>query len=299
GGGGGGAGGSIILNASVVSGSVTANAQGAQGSNSSNHTSDCMGPGGGGGGGTVWASGASFPAAVSAVVNGGANGVVYGTTASCLGSANSATSGSAGQALSGYALPVGTGPVCATLVVSPLEYFNGIRTDGGVVLSWGFVLQAAGTDFVIQRSTDMTHFEPVATVAGQQDLAVYSYADGDAPASEALAYRLAWKNAAGDWSFSRIVAVPGRPGPEEGSIRLFPNPAIDQVSINVSSSGTGLATLTIAGALGQSLAVRPVVLHIGLNSYKVPVATLAPGAYFLVLSAGDRRIVRSFIKKKE
>lgn len=293
GGGGGGAGGAIVLNASTVSGAITANARGAQGSNSSNHTSDCMGPGGGGGGGTVWAAGTVFPAAVSAVVSGGANGVVYGTSAPCVGSANSATAGSAGQALSGYVLPVGTGPVCVMLAASPLEYFSGVRSDRNVILSWKFAQTVADEDFVIQRSTDMSHFDSIATVTN------YGYMDSEAPAGAALAYRLTWKNVAGDWSYSRIVVVPGIPGPDEGSIRLFPNPAFDQVTINVSSSTVGNASLTIANALGQSLVVRPVMLHNGMNRLIVPLGALAPGAYFLVLNTGGRRMVRSLIKKKE
>jgi len=297
GGGGGGAGGSIILNSSAVSGAITANAQGAQGSNSSNHTSDCMGPGGGGGGGTVWAAGASFPAAVSAVVSGGANGVVFGTTGPCVGSANSATSGTAGQALTGYVLPVGTGPVCTTLAVSPLEYFNAVRTEQGVVLSWAFTLPATG--FVIQRSTDISHFDSVATVGALQDLTVYSYTDGEAPAAEALAYRLAWKSAGGGWSYSRIVVVPGRPGPDGGSMRVFPNPATDQVTVAVNSTAAGGASLTIANALGQSLFVIPVTLHSGVNTITLPVDRLATGTYFLILKYNERKMVRAFLKKKK
>jgi len=51
GGGGGGAGGTIILNATTISGAITALANGGQGSNSSEFVNDCTGPGGGGGGG--------------------------------------------------------------------------------------------------------------------------------------------------------------------------------------------------------------------------------------------------------
>ena len=295
GGGGGGAGGSIILNASAIGGAITANAQGAQGSDASNHTSDCMGPGGGGGGGTVWVAGGAFPAAVSAVVSGGANGVVFGTTATCVGSANSATSGTAGQALTGYVLPVGTGPVCTILAVSPLEYFTAVRSEQGVVLSWAFALHA--TDFVIQRSTDMTHFDSAADVAYSQDLTVYSYTDGEAPGSEALAYRLAWKDAAGGWSYSRIVAVPGAPGPDGGSMRVFPNPATDQVSVAVNSTAAGGGTLTIANALGQALVVRSVMIHAGLNTVSMSVDRLAAGTYFLILKYNERKMVRAFLKK--
>jgi hypothetical protein len=228
------------------------------------------------------------------VVSGGANGVVYGTSAPCVGSANSATSGSAGQALSGYVLPVGTGPVCVPLAASPLDYFNAVRAEQGVVLSWALV--QAMTSVVVQRSTDMSHFDPIA-VEGLRDFNVHSYTDEEAPASEALGYRLAWKDAAGGWSYSRIVVVPGKPGPDGGSIRVFPNPATDQVTVAVSSSAAGGASLTIANALGQSLVVRPVMIHTGLNTFLIDVDRLAAGTYFLVLKYNERKMVRVFVKK--
>ena len=299
GGGGGGAGGSIVLNASSVGGAVLADAEGAQGSNASAHTSDCMGPGGGGGGGVVWAAG-GFPAAVSAVVNGGANGVITGSTAACNGAANSATSGSTGQALGGYVLPEGTGPVCVTLAVSPLQYFRGVRADEGVVLSWAFAVAPLSDDlryFVIQRSADLLHFDSLTAVA-LHDLAGYSYTDAMA-GDGVLAYRLAWQNAGGDWSYSRIVTVAGRPGPDEGSMRLFPNPATDRVTLTVVSTAAGHASLTVSNALGQSLQVRTVALHSGLNTVIVPLSGLAPATYFLILNSAGRRMVRPFFKKKE
>ncbi|WP_431215949.1 T9SS type A sorting domain-containing protein [Puia sp. P3] len=282
-----------MLNAGSFSGAITADAEGAGGSDASSHTSDCMGPGGGGGG--VWSGRqGDFPQPVSAVVNGGVNGVVTGSTGGCNGNANSATGGSAGQPLGGYVLPEGTGPVCVPLAASPLQDFRGVRADQGVVLSWTFA--AAPTDgiryVVIQRSQDLSHFDSLAR-RGVTDDSYTDVAAGDG----ALAYRLAWQNAAGEWSYSRIVTVARRPGPDGGSVRLFPNPASDRVTMTVVSTASGAAFLTVSNALGQSLLVRPVVLRGGLNGFVVPLGGLAPGVYFLVLNSDGRRIVKSFIRE--
>jgi hypothetical protein len=181
-----------------------------------------------------------------------------------------------------------------TLAASPLQNFRGVREDQVVVLSWTFATVSADgiRNVVIQRSQDLSHFDSLA----DRDITDDSYTDVSA-GDGALAYRLAWQNAAGEWSYSRIVTVARRPGPDGGSVRLFPNPASDQVTMTVVSTASGASFLTVSNALGQSLLVRPVVLRGGLNSFVVPLGGLAPGVYFLVLNSEGRRFVRSFIKE--
>lgn len=303
GGGGGGAGGTIVLNASTISGTINADASGANGSNSSNRVNDCTGPGGGGGGGAVWAAGAVFPGAVIATVNGGANGVVSSgnTKASCTGASNGATAGNAGNALTGYTLPVSSGPVCVALASPALEYFNAVRNGEDILLSWALVSPETVTDirnFTVQRSSDLSHFVTLGILSSSKDSTTYRYTDNDANGSAALDYRLAWQNAAGEWLYSRIVSVPGRPGPDENSIRLYPDPAANYVNLTVVSTSNEIATLSISSSLGQALLTRQVSLFKGLNTISVPLGTLAPATYFLVLQSGATRLVKPFLKKR-
>ncbi|GGA86619.1 T9SS type A sorting domain-containing protein [Puia dinghuensis] len=304
GGGGGGAGGTIVLNAATITGSITAQAYGGRGSDASNLVNDCTGPGGGGGGGIIWAAGGVFPAAVSATVTGGANGVVSSGNSklSCQGASNGATSGAAGLSQSGYTLPVSAGPVCTILASPALQYLNASRGDQDVILTWGLSSSAAATDirsFIIQRSTDLAHFDSLATLPCSQAVIDYQYTDAAVNIDGAVAYRLAWKDDAGDWSYSRIVAVPGMPGPDAASIRLYPNPATDHLTMTVISNSGGDAAITVSNALGQSLLIKPVTLHRGLNTISVALNTLAPATYFLVLESAGRRLVKPFLKRNE
>ncbi|HEV3250928.1 MAG TPA: hypothetical protein VGZ71_08250, partial [Puia sp.] len=138
GGGGGGGAGTIVINAGKIVGSIRAEAKGARGADASNGVPDCTGPGGGGGGGIVWVAGASFPAAITASINGGNNGVVSVNSSkvpSCVGSSNGATPGGNGITLTGYVAPSASVSVCTVLPVSDLEYFKGnLRTDGAELL---------------------------------------------------------------------------------------------------------------------------------------------------------------------
>ena len=304
GGGGGGAGGTIVLNASAITGTITADASGANGSNSSNRVNDCTGPGGGGGGGMIWASGLAFPGAVSGTVNGGANGVVSSgnTKTACQGSPNGAASGLAGLRLSGYAVPLSSGPVCVALASPLLQYFNATRAGQDVLLSWALTSPETATDirnFSVQRSSDLTHFSTLATLTCSKDSMSYRYSDDAANGDAVLAYRLTWQNAAGEWLYSRIVAVPGRPGPDESSIRLYPDPADDYLTMTVVSTTDETAALSISNALGQALLSRQISLFKGLNTISIPLGTLAPATYFLVLQSAGNRLVKPFLKKNQ
>jgi hypothetical protein len=302
GGGGGGAGGTIILNATSISGTITASAAGGQGSNSSNRVNDCTGPGGGGGGGIIWAAGASFPAAVTASVNGGVNGIVSpgNTKTSCQGASNGATSGAAGLAKSGYAPPATGGSVCVALAESALQSFNAVPSGGEVALAW--TLSSSPTvsgirNFVVQRATDPGGWEDLATVPGAVDSITYHYTDPAQGIIGPVSYRLAWQDRTGAWYYSRIVQLTLTPAPGTSTLTLQPNPAVDRLTITVYCGTAENAVITVSDVLGQSLFSLPVPLRAGINTVMVPLRNLAPAVYILSLDRASGRQVKEFIKK--
>jgi len=302
--GGGGAGGAIVLNASSVTGAITASAKGAKGSNSSNRVNDCTGPGGGGGGGAIWAAGASFPAAVAATVTGGANGIVSlgNTKTSCQGLANGATSGAAGATPSGYQAPSSIGTTCTVLALADLKYFKADASGTDVVLSWELSspdMDAAIRDFVIQRSADAARFTAIASLSAVQDSSLYRYTDASGNMEGTLYYRLAWQHTDGSWSYSRIVAVSMGPASAAFSFRLQPNPALQHMTLTVFSTEDGNASVAIASAQGQLIQSFRTTLHKGANAIPVDLRILAPATYFLIMEYGGRRLVKPFIRKGE
>ena len=102
GGSGGGAGGSVLVDANIVTGSVTVEAKGGFGSTVRVTTTSSRrrGAGGGGGGGIVWFSSASTPAGATVDVSGGARGLSYYNT-NTLAPSHYGTVGSAGGSLTG------------------------------------------------------------------------------------------------------------------------------------------------------------------------------------------------------
>ncbi len=302
GGGGGGAGGTIILNATTISGAISASAKGGQGSNSSNLVNDCTGPGGGGGGGVIWAAGASFPAAVTASVTKGANGVVSSgnTKVACRGASNGADSGAVGLAQSGYVAPAAGISVCTVLASSVLLSFNAAPSDGEVAVAWTLSSSATIADirsFVLQRATDSSGFDDLATVPASADSISYHYTDPARGIIGPVSYRLSWQDQTGAWFYSRVVQLNLTPAPGAPSLTLQPNPATDQLTLRVYSQKTGNAGITVTDVLGQSQFSLQVSLRAGVNTVSIPLRGLAPAVYILTLDQASGRQVKEFIKK--
>jgi hypothetical protein len=302
GGGGGGAGGTIIIDATTITGAVNASAIGGAGSNSSNRVNDCTGPGGGGGGGMIWAAGASFPAAVTATVTGGVNGVVSAgnTKVACRGSANGATSGATGLAQSGYAAPVPGAAGCSVLASSVLESLTATPSGEQVALAWKLTSDPTVLgirNFVLERAADSIGFSELATIPALAGTLSYRYPDAVQNITGRVAYRLAWQDQAGIWWYSRIVEVTLEPGPGSTSLILQPNPARDQLTLTIYSRTGEFAGILISDVVGQSLLSQRVVLHQGINTVTIPLGNMSKAVYFLSVDMESGRQVREFIKK--
>jgi hypothetical protein len=300
GGGGGGAGGAVILNAPVISGLIPAWAQGANGSNSSNLVNDCTGPGGGGGGGVIWTAGAVFPANVTALLNGGLNGVVSSgsSKASCVGLANGALPGGAGIAQATYTAPVASGGICTTLAATALKYFEGSLANPGSLLSWALYEPENETgvnSFVIERSVDRTQFIDLATLPASRDSASYHFID-PLSLTGTVFYRLEWTDKEGTLSYSPVIAMTRPMDADFGFARLPANPASDPLSIELFSTSGEAAVISIFNAQGQRLLSYPFNLQVGVTSLSIPISGLPAGAYFLVAEAKNRRAVKFFVK---
>lgn len=301
GGGGGGAGGTIILNATTVTGSLTAKAAGAKGSDASNGVGDCTGPGGGGGGGVIWTAGSTFPVTVVPLVSGGMNGVVSvgNTLTSCRGLANGALPGNAGAGKTGYSAPESTLNTCVVLASSPLKYFTGNPEGPNYRLSWSlYTEEDAKTihSFTLQRSVDQTHFNTLAIIATSVDSLTYQETD-TAIISGTVFYRLVWLNDNGLPSYSRILSRFRPLDPALEWVRLQPNPAGEQLSVKLFSTGEETGFLRLYTAQGQLLASYPASLHIGATSLILPLKDLPAATYFLVVETKDRHQVKGFIRK--
>jgi hypothetical protein len=79
-------------------------------------------------------------------------------------------------------------------------------------------------------------------------------------------------------------------------IRLSPNPSSRFVSLQILSDKSWPCEVKICSAIGQQVISKNYLLRKGVNNLSVDVGQLPVGVYFIAVSRGERREVRSFIK---
>lgn len=297
GGGGGGAGGTIILNASLISGSIPVQVNGGRGSDASNNSPDCMGPGGGGGAGVIWTAGSSLPAAIIPSLAGGGSGVVSATASivACRGSSNFATAGDNGATQINYVAPMSTTPACTILASPALIYFNGNLIDHGALLVWEMNDVSDIVSYEIERSIDRLHYVPIASINnnGSKNL---SYTDQyEIQGTVYYRLKLIYKNS--NTNFSQIVILNKENDLQIGAISLEPNPAIDYISLVMFLKKPEQVGLIIYNTCGQRISSANYSLNTGYTKLDIPTSSLASGTYFLFIKQKNMQVAKRFIKK--
>jgi hypothetical protein len=297
GGGGGGAGGTIILNSASVTGTITAQAMGANGTNASNNVTDCTGPGGGGGGGVVWVSGASFPGAVAGNVNGGANGVVSSGSgnAACRGNANSATPGSNGNLQTGFVAPIGTTTVCTVLPASDLRYFTGKLISDGAELAWGLFQTFDIDSYALEFSTDQKNYTSVRDFKNLGENA-FTY-DDRRKWEGTIYYRLKMNFRDGSSAYSPIVPLTIANTSSLQLLALQPNPVDNMINLAVYSKKNSEAFVMVYNAYGQRIFSTKQMINQGYSNISITAGNLATGAYIMIMEGQDFRAVKAFLKR--
>ena len=169
-----------------------------------------------------------------------------------------------------------------------------------VQLGWTATDEAAGRQYVIQRSSDKSNFQDVATVPATADrnTAEYQYPDQlpentDKSEARSFSYRLQIKDATGLVSYSplRVVDLEGQPE----TAQIYPNPATTFINVMPDQQETTdwqVDILSVTGMRVQSQTFSQARLMTVNFQNK-----LAAGTYFVRATdlKGNRKITSSFI----
>lgn len=267
--GGGGAGGAVILQ--VSSFNVIANAPLAIRANGGNggavaHT-DVHGGGGGGGQGTVIFSTVRPTTNITVQTNNGAGGCNNSSSpCNSLAASGVGTNGSGILQNAGGVLPI------------ELLRFGAVPEGAWVKLSWATASERDNAYFAVDRSTDARHWEAIAEVPGAgNSMAVREYtAIDEAPLAGTSYYRLQQTDL--DGSATVFDIVPVHRGADE-AMRLFPNPAQDEVFFQLTGLEEGRITLT--DGLGRTVHA-PATWREGRG--RIDVSALPPGPYVVTFT---------------
>lgn len=184
----------------------------------------------------------------------------------------------------------------ASLPVTLLQ-FTAAQKNDQVQLQWSTTNEVNNKQFVIERSTDRTHFTEVITMPGVgNSTRIYTYhAIDEHPATGINYYRLKQIDVDGTFSYSAIVVI-NISSTNAYQLKVYPNPVENSLNLKVTKPAAKYT------AIIYNVAGRKVLTASG-NMYDInrqinqQLNKLKPGFYSIVLSANMLKTSTTFIKK--
>ena len=171
---------------------------------------------------------------------------------------------------------------CAVL---PVEFLTlGATAEGASVsVDWATASETNSDYYVVERSSDAEHFEPLGTVeaAGESQHRIdYAFTDLF-PREGANYYRL--KQVDLDGAYERTENVVVLFGKHDEKPTLFPNPAQDVLNISFNMPLAGTAYVQVVDASGRVVRDRDVDVQRGQQTISIGTGGLSAGPYDLRL----------------
>lgn len=171
--------------------------------------------------------------------------------------------------------------------------FNSNCETNGVVLNWKTGEEINTKEFVIEKSTDGTHWTYLSAVAANGNTRserTYS----QLVSSGNNFYRIVAIDFDGKKTYSTIIKAAC--SSVEG-MQLWPNPVLSQATISIKSEKNTTAVVRIYDTKGSLIKQVQKDLLPGLNQFAIDMSGIIPGHYIVVARCGDRQEKFGVIKK--
>lgn len=179
--------------------------------------------------------------------------------------------------------------------------FEGAAKNTDVALNWITANEQNNRGFYVERSVDGVQFERIGFVkgAGNSNVNVnYNFTDNNAFAvSNKLYYRLRQIDFDGKYWLSNSVVV--EQNVIEGfTVKAYPIPSKDQLTVSVQTTTVGSAEITIHDIQGRLVRTINTDLSSGENRISIQdFNTLLPGVYFMKVTQAGKNEVLKLIKQ--
>jgi hypothetical protein len=187
-------------------------------------------------------------------------------------------------------LGIGTNPLPIILT-----RFDAKAVGEDAQLGWATAQELDNAGFGIERSLDGIRFEALAYVpkagTGTQ---VHSYAFVDAGVGRqhpgTVYYRLQQRDYSGKTTYSPVRSLAFAPA--AGSVGLFPNPALAQTTLDLTSLPAATYQVTLVDLTGRVVQIHTLA---GGQAHLLETSSLPSGSYLVIIRSGDLKIIQRLI----
>ncbi|MDR6194494.1 FAD-dependent oxidoreductase [Siphonobacter sp. SORGH_AS_0500] len=182
-------------------------------------------------------------------------------------------------------------------------YFNAQLNSEGVLLKWATTYEKNTQKFFIQYSFDSLNFETIDVINGSGNSIMkeeYSYLDKKTAwyNKKVIYYRLKQVDMDGKFTYSNMVSINPAIDNEAISIKAYPNPFNDNISIELSRAPTSLDdnNVTLFTQDGRQVYYKK-INEITLPAISInDLSTLRPGYYLMNVIINQRKYTLRMVK---
>ncbi|MBI3502200.1 MAG: T9SS type A sorting domain-containing protein [Bacteroidetes bacterium] len=187
----------------------------------------------------------------------------------------------------------------STLPIELISFSASCRDDKTVLLEWATATEINNDYFTIERSTDGKNFEAIGKIKGAGNSSAirkYEFTDIEPPLSTAVAYyRLKQTDYDGKYEYFNSASVHCLP--QDGFL-IYPNPANDNVTIEINLSEETNLSITFLNLLGQNLLMRSEFISKGTHTLNFSLKEFPAGVYAVEIVSGKTKTYQRIIISK-
>jgi len=204
----------------------------------------------------------------------------------------------AGGSSSGFAFASVGSPGNEVPLPVTLLNFTAQPQGSQVLLRWETAMEDNNDHFEVEHSPDVSAFQFLTSVAGHGNSATqqhYQAVDPN-PYKGLNYYRLKQVDKDGLANYSKIVSVDMSTNETGFSMHVYPNPARQTVTIDLTSPRTINSMLSLYNAEGKLISRRYCLLAAGANQLTWDISHLSAGMYYCKVENTDWPVI-SFMKE--
>jgi len=175
-----------------------------------------------------------------------------------------------------------------------LTDFTANCSDHTVILHWTTASENNASNYIIERSRDLEHWENIGTVdavGNSSQTNQYELAD-NSPINETAYYRLIQTDNNGKSKIYGPISTTCES--QTNSLNVYPNPANSEFNVAITNANNQeMATISLFDLSGKLIQSKSVVVNSGTNLFNFDFSQLAQGSYIVrVLSTDNFKPVK-------